>query len=83
MNTKKPTGKMGRPPKPKDEKQGERVTVNMTREEREALTKEAACAGLSLAAFLLDCWRRSRGAALSPAPQAQVAGPGSQNRERK
>ena len=51
---------MGRPPKHKDEKQGERVTVNMTHEERQALEREAAKAGLSLAAYLLDCWKKRR-----------------------
>ena len=61
MGTKKPKAKMGRPPKPRDEKQGERVTVNMTREEREALTQDAARAGLSLASYLLDCWKQRKG----------------------
>ena len=61
MDTKKPKSKMGRPPKPRNEKQGERVTVNMTREEREALTQDAARAGLSLASYLLDCWKQRKG----------------------
>ena len=58
MNTKKP--KMGRPPKAKGEKQAERVTVNMTCEERESLAQDAAGAGMSLAAYLLDCWKKRR-----------------------
>ena len=61
MSNRKPKPKMGRPPKAQDEKQGARVTVNMTREEREALTRDAAEAGLSLSAYLLECWRKARG----------------------
>jgi Mobilization protein NikA len=61
MNKKRSKTKMGRPPKSKDTKQGERVSVNMTREEREALAKDAAKAGMSLAAYLLDCWKKGRG----------------------
>ena len=51
---------MGRPPKPAEEKQGERVSVNMTREERRTLEREANEVGLSLAAYLLDCWKKRR-----------------------
>jgi len=61
MDTKKRKTKMGRPPKSKDQKQGERVSVNMTREEREALAQDAARAGLSLASYLLDCWKKRKG----------------------
>lgn len=61
MNAKKPKARMGRPPKPKDQKQAARVSVNMTREEREALAHDAARAGVSLAAYLLDCWKQGRG----------------------
>ena len=50
----------GRPPKARDAKQGERVTVNMTGAEREALEADAAKAGMSLSAYLLECWRRGR-----------------------
>jgi len=52
--------KMGRPPKPVEDKQGERVSVNMTRQERRELEQEANEAGMSLAAYLLDCWKRRR-----------------------
>ena len=53
----------GRPPKPRDVKQGERITVNMTSAERKALEADAAEAGMSLSAYLLKCWRsvKSRG----------------------
>ena len=60
MSQKKPSKKMGRPPKPPKEKQGERVTVRMTREERRVLERDASKAGLSLAAYLLDCWKKRR-----------------------
>jgi hypothetical protein len=60
MSMKNPKAKMGRPPKPAEEKQGERVSVNMTREERRALEREASKAGLSMAAYLLDCWKKRR-----------------------
>ena len=52
--------KAGRPPKPVEEKQGERATVWMTRQERAELERDAAKAGLSLSAYLIDCWRRQR-----------------------
>lgn len=60
MSKKKPKAKMGRPAKPAEEKQGERVSVNMTREERRVLEREASEAGLSLAAYLLNCWKKRR-----------------------
>ena len=49
--------KMGRPPKPPEKKQGSRVIVNMTRAEKRKLEKQAAGAGVSLSAYLLQCWR--------------------------
>ena len=61
MDKRKAKAKMGRPPKLRDEKQGERVTVNMTRQDRRSLAREAAQAGMSLAAYLLDCWKKGRG----------------------
>lgn len=48
----------GRPPKPADTKKGERITVNMTRTERQALEADAARAGMSLSAYLVSCWKR-------------------------
>jgi uncharacterized protein (DUF1778 family) len=60
MTKRKPDARMGRPPKAPEEKQSERVTVRMTREERRALEREAGEAGLSLAAYLLDCWKKRR-----------------------
>ena len=50
----------GRPPRPKDEKQGHRIAVNLTAEEYAQVSCDAKQAGLSLASFLADCWRRAR-----------------------
>ncbi len=50
----------GRPPRPKNEKQGHRVAVNLNNAEFAQLTADAKRAGQSLAAFMADCWRRSR-----------------------
>jgi len=58
MNLKK--SKMGRPPKPAEEKQAERVTVRMTRRERRLLGQEAAEANLTMSAYLLQCWKKRR-----------------------
>lgn len=48
---------MGRPPKSPAEKQSARVVVNMTQAEKRHLEKEARTEGLSLSAFLLQCWK--------------------------
>jgi hypothetical protein len=56
MAKKKHKAKMGRPPKPKDEKQGSRVMVNLTIAEWDRLAEEASAAGLSLSAYLVRCW---------------------------
>ena len=60
MNVKKTKGRMGRPPKTKAEKQDERVMVNMTCGERKILKRDAVDAGMSLSAYLLDCWKKRR-----------------------
>jgi len=60
MTKDKQKPKMGRPPKPAEEKQSERVNVSMTPEERRTLEREANEAGLSLAGYLRDCWKRRR-----------------------
>ena len=61
MEPKKPKTKMGRPPKPKAEKQSERIAVNVTRAEYRAIVEDAKAAGLSLSAYLLNCWKKGRG----------------------
>ena len=56
----KKKARMGRPPKPPEEKQGQCVMVRMTKVERAKLEREAGKAGLSLSAYLLECWREKR-----------------------
>ena len=58
MGMSKRKTKMGRPPKPPEKKQSGRVVVNMTNVEKQKLEKQAARAGVSLSAYLLQCWRQ-------------------------
>ena len=60
MRAKKPRAKMGRPPKPRAEKQSERIAVNVTLAEYQAIEEDAKAAKLSLSAYLLDCWKKRR-----------------------
>ena len=57
---KKAKKRMGRPPKPPGEKWKARIMVNMTEAERKQLEADAKDAGLSLASYLLDCWKKGR-----------------------
>ena len=54
---KKAKKRMGRPPKPPDEKWKARVMVNMTEADRKQIEADARAAGLSLSAYLLECWK--------------------------
>lgn len=47
----------GRPPKPKNEKQSERVIAYMTPAEAERLRKTAAFLKMTPSEFLADLWR--------------------------
>jgi len=58
MGKKRRKSRMGRPPKPPGKKQSGRVVVNMTPAEKARLEKEAKAVGMSLSAYLLECWRR-------------------------
>lgn len=52
------TKRLGRPPKPPTEKQGARITVNATIEQRAAWAERATIEGMSLSAWLAavaDC----------------------------
>jgi len=51
---------MGRPPKKPSEKQGENISVRMTKADRKKLEADAKTAGLSLSAYLLECWKKGR-----------------------
>ena len=52
--------RMGRPPKKPSEKQGENISVRMTKADRKKLEADAKTAGLSLSAYLLECWKKGR-----------------------
>jgi len=56
MAKKKTSKKMGRPPKPVDEKQSERVVARFTKEQMNALKSQADKAGLPVATYLAKCW---------------------------
>lgn len=57
------TKRLGRPPKPPTEKQGARITVNATIEQRAVWSELASFEGLSLSAWLAD--RADRDTAIS------------------
>ena len=59
MRKKDSKARMGRPPKLRAEKWGWRVTVNMTRKEREQLEAEAKRFGMSLSQLLMRPWRKN------------------------
>ena len=48
----------GRPPKPKSEKQGSRVSVNMTASERKTIEAAAKAQSLTVSALLIKPWRK-------------------------
>jgi hypothetical protein len=60
MMGKKKKAKMGRPPKPLDEKQGVKVTVYMTEDERKQLEALADKEGISLSSLLMKPWRKEQ-----------------------
>lgn len=49
--------KMGRPPLSPESRRSAVVTVRMTEAERDRLEEQAREAGLSISAYLLQCWR--------------------------
>jgi predicted HicB family RNase H-like nuclease len=66
MNDRKQHRKMGRPPKPKAEKQGECIMVRVTKAERAHLEAQAKKAGLSLSSLLMQPWRVKENVASKP-----------------
>jgi len=52
--------KMGRPPKNAKDRLSEIVTLRMTPAQHARLMRDAQAAGLSLSAYLQDCWRKVR-----------------------
>ena len=53
--------KMGRPPKEPKDKLSEIVTLRMNPAEHGQLMKDAKTAGLSVSAYLQECWRKMKG----------------------
>lgn len=60
MNKKKGKTKMGRPPKPPNEKRGDVLSVRVTADERKRLEKDAARIGTSLGELLMRPWREKK-----------------------
>ena len=52
--------KLGRPPKPKAEKQSEKATVYLTKAEQAHLKALAKKEGLSLASLIMRPWREEK-----------------------
>lgn len=52
---------MGRPPKKASDKLSEIVTLRMTPVDHERLMKDASESGLSVSAYLQECWQKARG----------------------
>ena len=51
---------MGRPPKKAKDKLSEIVTLRMTPADHKQLKKDANASGLSLSAYLQECWQKGR-----------------------
>ena len=52
--------RMGRPPKKAKDRLSEIVTLRMTPAEHKQLMRDARAAGLSVSAYLQECWRKVR-----------------------
>ena len=52
--------KMGRPPKKASDKLSEIVTLRMTPADHKQLLKDARASGLSVSAYLQECWQKAR-----------------------
>lgn len=59
MMKKAKKSKMGRPPKPPNEKQSECIMVRVTKAQRRFLEKEAKRRGLSLSGLLMLPWLKT------------------------
>jgi len=51
---------MGRPPKKLKDKLSEVITLRMTPADHKRLKKDARSSGLSLSAYLQECWQKVR-----------------------
>jgi predicted HicB family RNase H-like nuclease len=52
--------KMGRPPKKAKDKLSEVITLRMTPADHNQLMKDAHESGLSVSAYLQDCWQKQK-----------------------
>jgi len=52
--------RMGRPPKPRNEKQSKRIMVSLTQAERAFLGKLAKQKGVSVASLIMLPWRKGK-----------------------
>ena len=57
---KKKLKKLGRPPKPREEKLSQRVTVWLTIEERQLIEQEARQTGRTLSEMIMSRWREEK-----------------------
>lgn len=57
---KKKKAKMGRPPMKAKDKLSEVMTLRMTPADHKRLKKDASASGLSLSAYLQECWKEAR-----------------------
>lgn len=51
---------MGRPPKKAKDLRSKPVALRVTPSEHKQLVKDAEQAGMSISAYLLDCWQKAR-----------------------
>ena len=56
----KKKARMGRPPKKAKDKLSEIVTLRMTPADHKQLMTDARDSGLSVSAYLQDCWQKER-----------------------
>ena len=60
MSKREHKARMGRPPKPPEERHRFRITVNMTEAEHTRLQAEAEHLGLSISGLLMKPWRSNQ-----------------------
>jgi predicted HicB family RNase H-like nuclease len=53
--------KMGRPPKKAKDKHSRPVSMRLTPSQHKKLIVDARAAGLSISAYLIDCWQKVKG----------------------
>jgi predicted HicB family RNase H-like nuclease len=56
----KKANRMGRPPKKAKDRRTKPVALRVTPGDHKQLVRDAANAGLSISAYLLECWRKEK-----------------------